>query len=423
MELKLISEFGLNDTLLALEPSRRCIGKCGFCYVELNRESRGDSLDRDTPNTFAMHANRAFGPDYDPSDFFQWSLRNRTPITWASGVEPFQDVPKAMATLDVVDRLDLPIFYQTRGINWRKVWPQIAARADQSYLYISFPSPDDAAIARFERGTPKAADRWALIDAAADAGIPIMVGMAPWHRELTPDLPAHVRECIRRGASTILFDPLHLSKRNLDATDDQELIRLEKTARDDAAIGVARQARAACIGEGAAWIGANVWMWGAGLGTHGWKTDASFRLATTMPYHDLLLNQALDELIGAPGTPPILVTWSTALATMERAGGIDQPFQFTVLRNSWQFIARMEDAWKARLTPTARLSEFLRYQWNRPSSSHFPWNHPFARVAIRPDGQPWRSDTGDLVAIYDGDSTSQSSRQRVDDLSAVRRLA
>ena len=135
-------------------------------------------MTRETPDTFASLVSRSLGPDYDPTNFNQWAIRNRLPINWASGVEPFQDLEQARAVLAVADRLGLPFTFQTRGTNWRPIWDQVKPFSGNSVLMVSMPTLDDAVLKRFEPGTAKAGERLALIDAAVDAGFSVMLAIA-----------------------------------------------------------------------------------------------------------------------------------------------------------------------------------------------------------------------------------------------------
>jgi hypothetical protein len=426
VEFRAISEIGLNDTLLVLEPSRDCIAHCTWCYAALNRKAAGwagKSRQAETADSFARHVNRAFGPDYDPADFRQWALRNKLPITWASGVEPFQSVPQALATLEIIDRLDLVVFIQTRATNWREVWDAVKSRAGQLALYVSMPSDDPAYLKRYEPGTPSASERWALIDAAVTAGIPTMLAVAPYHPDWCPDPAGLVRRAIARGISAVFFDPLHLSGRQLEAATDPTLAALAASAWDGRTVAAAADAKAECVAAGMAW---HTVGWRAPIhrlestGDYGW---AAYRDARPFGYVDDAFFAPLHRMTDADDAPPVALTFADALAWMEAAGPIDQPFAWSSLGHELIAAKTLPAAWVATLRPTATLAAYLRALWNDPRPNGFAWRHPFVRLAVRPgSGEPWLSPEGDAVMIFDPNHGPKRLRRVVDDLGAFRRL-
>lgn len=427
-ELKVLDEVGLNDTLLTLEPARQCSGRCTWCYVELNRKAdrwKGQSRRLDAPPSFERAASNAFGADYDPTSFPQWALRNRLPINWAAGVEPFQDVVQARAMLELVEQLDLPLFIQTRGTHWREVWPQLRRRAGQVGLYVSLPSADPAVVKRFEPATPGPDERRALIEAAAEAGIPVMLAVAPYHPDWCGDLAAHVEQAIAWGASAVLWDPLHLNDRQRQAATDLELAGLACSAYSERALAEATAARAVCLDYGAAWSAVS---WQAPIHRlesidptpEGWL---QYRNAQPFGYHEGPIFDVLHDLCDEDDAGPVAVTWDDALALMELDGSIEQPFSWSTLAGRVRSTRDLAESWKARLRPTATIRELLRALWNHPRATGFVWRHPFARVATRPDGQPHLSGSGDVVLVFDADYEPKRLGRVIEDLGALDFLA
>lgn len=398
MHLKLIDEIGVNDTLLTLEPSYRCHCRCTWCYAELNRKAKRQDVSK-VPDTFASLVARSFGPDYDPTHFVQYLIRNRYPINWAAGVEPWQDLPAARAVLDIAERLDLSFTFQSRGLNWREVWPQVKGFAHNSYLAVSIGSDDPAVIKRFEPAAPPLAERLALIEAAVDAGMPVMVHVSPYHREWCQDLAGFARDLVRRGVSCIFVDPLHLTADQLAATSDPALAALKETAWSDAAVEELRAARQATIEEGVTWDCPVHRGWLEGVQTFG---DLNWhRLPQSFPYTHYAI---LDELVAHedPDSPePLLIEWETARQIMENDAPINQPFRWSIIRPAFRVFIDTPPAWQSRLKPSSPLREYFRFLWNRPSQRGFLWSNPFIRSAVKPDGTPWLSDSGDLILSYD----------------------
>lgn len=421
--LKLIDEIGINDTLLTLEPSYRCDCRCTWCYAELNRKAKQQDTSK-VPDTFASLVSRAFGPDYDPTDFRQYALHERLPINYAAGVEPWQDLPQARAILDVGERLGLSFTFQSRGLNWREVWPQLRSFVGSSYLLVSLATDRPAIVKRYEPGTPSIEERLALIDAAVGVGMPVMVSVAPYHREWIGDLAGFAEGLARRGVGCVFCDPLHLSRDQLGAATDPDLARLIDSAWSDESIDQIAAARMACVEAGISWecTSNRAWLEGVeSVGDLGWHG-----LPRVFPYTHYAL---LDALVGAddstddPDSGPILIEWETARAITEAHRRIDQPFKWSVLRPAFRILQWIDVAWQERLKPTATFREYLRCLWNRPCYQGVFWSNPFIRSAVRPDGEPWRSDTGDLVLSFDPRCESGRNRQAIESLEGQRFLS
>ena len=409
-ELRLIDELGLNDTLLTLETSRRCVCHCTWCYVELNR--RAANASREIPDTFSSLVTRSLGDGYDPTDFRQYAIRERLPINWASGVEPFQDLEQAKAVLDVADRLGLPFTFQTRGVNWRTIWDRVKPFASTSALMVSMPTTDDAALKRFEPGTPKSAERIALIEAAVAAGFSVMLAVAPYHREWCADLAGMVDLAIGLGVKAVFLDPIRLGAHQLAASRDPELPRLCESAWSTEAVDEIGAARDVCIERDASWECNNHQAWRngvQGVAPYGWL--ASFN---RFGYHHY---EVLDALAAVEDGEPILIDWQTALAIMEDRDAIDQPFRWSQIRGAFRIFQDTPLDWQRRLKPAAPLREFLRYLWNRPATKGFMWANPFIRQATKPDGEPWLSETGDVILSFDPAFARNATRQWFDTLS------
>lgn len=431
-ELKLLNELGVNETLLVLEPSRVCAARCVYCYVDLNRRSERAAKRRsvEDPGSFESTVERAFGPRHDPTDFAEWAVRNRLPIVYASGVEPWQDVAQARAILRVARGLGLPLFFQTKGLNWREVWDDVVPLAGNCGLYVSFPTPDDEVLARFEPGTPPASERRALVEAACDAGIPVMLAVAPFHPDWCADLPAHVASLLDLGVESVFLDTLHLSSAQAATLAGSpqrgasEAIAAAGTAWGDPYIEAAAAVRELCLVAGAGFEIGDAAAPRHGLDYVAPVDRARYARATPWPYVDqAYLTPATDQFGPDPG-PPILIRWRDALAAMEATVDprrYDQPFAWGPLRNQLRQVRKLPPAWEAALKPAAPFRDYLRALWNQPAGGP-GWRHPFTRVAVRPDGTPWRDDAGDAVMLFDPDWPRSSQRRVVETLDGCRPL-
>lgn len=412
-EFRLVNEFGSNFSLAVLEPSRECIAKCTWCYLRINRRQNGPAESPD-PGTFERAVERALGPAYDPSDLLQWSLRERVPFVWASGVEPWQDVDQSRAILSVIRRAGMNVLFQTRGTNWREVWPDVLPLAGHAGFYVSIPSLDPRYVKRFEPKTPPIEERVALVRAASEAGFRVMVAVAPYHPEWCPDLPELVRQAHGWGARDLFIDTLHLNRtqrltiKGLDRKGkpapglggDAALIPLADSAWSDFASDQWGEAADLCLELGMGFETTNPLAIVDGIRSTSPDPADYFPHARPWPY---LASAYLDPVADAweeDPSGPILVEWPAALAAMERSGRVDQPFSMTSV-GVLTAIKGLPEAWRKSLGRSAPAREYFRALWDNPGQNQAPWSHPFVRYAVTPEGAPWRGDGGDLVLAYD----------------------
>ena len=402
-ELKLINELGYSAGLMALEPAKVCAARCGFCYVRLNRRKQwgGKKPDLTDPGTFESTVERAFGLDYDPTDFKQWIVRNRVPITYATGVEPFQDVPQAASILKTCDQLDLPLFVQARGLNWREVWPLLKARAGNIAAYVSLPTDDDRVLKRFEPGTPLYAERRAYIDALVGAGIPVVVAIAPYHPDWLDSMPRLAAEAVAWGASHVFFDVLHLDRAQLETATDPALAKLVESTISMRVMDQAAEARAVVLDAGRGWLsGFEPMLTAYNFEDHGDSNPHPYRNALDWPYQDRRIFSALEAEIDYDDDDQVyLLTWGEALKLMERGKPVEQRFRFNSI-NDLLVVKKLPPAWQDVLRPTATMADHFRAQWNEPNRQEFAWSHPMGRLAVRPDGRPWLDDAGNVVMAF-----------------------
>ncbi len=426
---RLLNEFGVSSVVLALENANKCDLHCTYCFAELNKRAQwaGKTRRDEDPGSFERSVEKAMGPAYDPTDFRQWSIRNKMPIGWANTVEPFQDVPQAEALLGIIAKLDLPLFVQTKGHNFAAIWPTFRAVAENTVLFASFPSDDDRALKRFEVGAPRAADRLRMIEQAADAGMEVVLALAPYHEDWCADPGAHVRRALDAGAKHVFVDRLHLNDRQRGTATDPVMVGLADRTADEKFVD-----HLCDIHEAAADADASFYYNGrlaAVLGLP--STTPTFypagfpRRGTRWDYHrDAILHELESLTLDDPATGPVVVEWEEALGAMEREHRVDQPFSWRSM-GELLVVKKLDTAWRRVLEPAATPAQYVRALWNSPGSGNPFWQHPDARVAVRPGPakEPWRGPGGDVVMIFDPSYDSPGRSRVIEDIEPLARYS
>lgn len=423
--LRLLNEFGLSDVILALEPARKCVCHCTYCFAELNSkaQAKGRTKSFEDKGTFESTIEKACGPDYDPTNFLQWSVRNRLAMGYANTVEPFQDLPQATGILKTTAALKIPLFIQTKGHNFAEVWPLLKEQADNIVLFVSFPTPDDRALKRFEPGTPRAADRIRVIETAASAGIPVILALSPYHEDWCRDPGGFVRDAISWGVESVFLDRLHINRRQEDVAADRVMVEMAKRPYDDRTFEHLDAIYESIVDGGIGFIANDL-----GYPAHGYPftqtsicPGRSFERGRAWPYHHGKFLTELDLLaVSDEEDEPIVVTWTEALKAMEADGGIDQadggidqPFSRSSLREL-MVLKNLPSQWLRSIGEVAPIRDYYRALWNTPTRHSFAWMHPHARVAERPDGQPWTDENGDIVMVFDHSWREKGLNRRIE---------
>lgn len=406
---RLLNEFGREPVCLALEPARQCIAHCTYCFAALNSraQSKGKRKSHEDSGTFESTVEKAFSSAYDPSNFLQWAVHNRMPVGFANTVEPFQDIPQAQNILRIAQKIDLPLFVQTKGVNIDAVWDDLVPLADNAVLFVSFPTPDDRVIKRFEPGTPLSAARIRLIERAADAGFHVILALAPYHEEWCDDPYGFVESAAAWGVDEVFFDHLHLNKRQREVATDPAIVTLaypgeysEKRVNHLIAI------YAACVDNDLEFstLRSHPITHGVFPSVPSICPPGIFARGYEWPYHDGFLFSELESLYPEDDIGPVIVTWQAVLDSMEMNGDpIDQPISMSSMRDLMA-VKELSPAWLHILGDAAPLREYFRAIWNHPSKTQFGWRHPFMRIAMRPDGTPWIDGQGNAVAVYAPDT-------------------
>ena len=344
--LKLLNEFARESVVLSVEPARTCAAHCTYCFAHLNKASQwgGKQLDLSDKSTFESILTRSYGPSYDPSHIVQYLLRNRYPVCFANTVEPFQDVDQANAILTIFDKFKIPLWFQTKTLNFDHVWPALKPFHDNSSLAISFPTPNQNILKRFEPGTPSANDRRAAIEKAASHGFQVTLGMAPYHHEFCDDPVPFLEEMFSLGISALFFDHLRLTRRQRQNAKDKAMTELATSSESlewpDESVSHYIAIYEACLDN-------DIPIYSpitipilnglpntmpavcpAGIFAHGRE----------FPYYEGLIFDVMHSTFyGDPEydmddrdfDDSVILTWSDALAIMESSHSITQPFTYS----------------------------------------------------------------------------------------------
>lgn len=403
-KLSLYNEFGDNNTLLAIEPASKCAAHCPYCFAELNRRHQWGMGKRNAedPGTFESSIEKATGPNYDPTDIVQWAIVNRMPVCYANTVEPFQDAAQAAQILKACDSLSIPLVVQTKGINFDEVWPYIRAVADNMALFVSMGSDDDRAIRRFEPGTPFSAERWAIIDRAVNAGINVTLALSPYHEDICSDPVGLIRRAKDHGVESVFYDRLHLTAKQQEMSKDKILNGLGAKPWDSKAFDHYRMIYEETVNAGMHITNNAGDALQSGLyATRDTITDpSSFKRGGNWPYYSTSLYNELEYLFDdTEEEGPIVITWDVAIRWIERFGAVDQVFSRTSVSSLMSY-NKLTDAWKKSIGEAAPVREYFRAFYNSGKRGQFLWNHPYIRMASRPDGAPWLDVDGNLVMVY-----------------------
>lgn len=429
-EFRLLNEFGSESVILALEPARKCVAHCTYCFAELNRrkQAQGRSRNIEDPRSFERVFERAAGPDYDPTDFLQWALKNRLPVGWANTVEPFQDVAQARAILTLCDKMNTPLFVQTKGINIDAVWDKLLPFSGNASIFVSMGSDDDRVIRRFEPGTPLSEQRWALMERAARAGFHVTLALAPYHEDWVDDPVRMIQRAASIGVQEVFFDRLHLNSRQKETATDKALIGLTDNVNVRKVLNHVIAIYATTIDLGMDWVTCrrDIIRWGAVPTLPAICPDSAVSRGRPWPYAEGRIFQPLYTIHDdAPDDGPIVVKWEHALHLMETNDAVREPFRVSVLENL-MVVQGLPAAWKRALGRETTMPDLHRAMWNTAKAGGFVWRSPHASVAVRPGGakEPWLDEQGNIVMIFDPtrDTRKRLDFREVEDLDELRTL-
>lgn len=424
--LRTLNEFTRESVVLALEPARRCVASCTYCFAALNSAAQSPGREKDLSDngSFESTYEKAFSPRYDPTNFLQWALVNRLPLGYANTVEPFQDAVQARGILSACEKADTPLFVQTKGVNFAEVSDRLRPFAGNAVIFVSFPSDNDKFIRSFEPRTPFSADRYRVIEESARMGFHVTLALAPFHPEFCPDPLPHLRRAFDAGAAGVFFDCLHLNRRQRDVIEgrlpvsepvarDRRLIplavRSESFEPPDGLIQTYQQIYEFCRERDAPIFASGFALQAAGF----WNTIPTvnppgvFARGNDWPYNDgrifHYLQWEFDEGLD-PDEPDesdaFVITWDDARMLMDFGEEVEQEFSASSIMSLMEF-RKIPERWKAFLGRAATPAEYYRALWNSPSRGSFAWRLPGAKIARKPNGEYWHDDEGNLVMLFD----------------------
>lgn len=441
--LKPYNEFFKESVVMALEPAKKCICHCTFCFAELNKRFQwnGKTRDDSDPSTFESTLSKAFSPEYDPTNFSQWGIRNKLVLAYSNTVEPFQDDVQAKSILKTCDKFSIPLFIQTKGVNFFEVWDYLVPFHDNSTLFVSFPTDNDLAIRRFEPGTPLSAHRFKVIEQAASKGFHVILALSPYHESWCKDPVSFLRRTRDAGVSSVFFDRLHLNQRQRKVATDKVMVSMaDRSESQDWPAEALEHYR--MIHETCGELDLGIFATGQVATVYGYHSTLAsispvgvYKRGLQWPYHDgtlffLLENNYLDmyesgeiDIRNRDFKDSTVVLFSDVLRIMEGDDrAIEQEFSYSSMSDLMAF-KQMPKVWIDSLRPTAKIRDYYRALWNNPSKRQFAWSHPWAKIAMKPDGSPWTDDSGNIVMIFDPDLKPYPSKEReVEDISEYRFL-
>jgi DNA repair photolyase len=445
--LRTLNEFSRESVVMALEPSRVCAAHCSYCFHILNstkqHANRSKSVKDDS--SFERCLEKAYSPSYDPSNFSQFSLHNRMVLGFSNTVEPFQDETQAISLLKVLDKFDIPIFLQTKGINFLECVSYLQRFSHNSSIFISLPSLDQRVVKRFEPGTPPIADRLKIIEMLRDLGFWVIAALSPWHEEWIEDPEKLINTLADCGANEIFCDRLHLNQRQYIAATDHVMAEMAGGRYrhwPSRAMEYLRTFYHTALSNELEFFSNG--FDGCVAGYHNTlptiSPDYVFSRGTPWPYHDGRIFNLLESIFYSEEediTPvtrdfndSILLTWDDALRIMHQAGQIDQPFSYSSLMDIVPIYKRIPEEWKRNLLGgkhtkgTAPMSEWFRCLWNNPYKHQFVFRHPWIRAACTMEGVPILDDQGNLICLFDPDYAPKFNRhfRKVESLEQFRTL-
>jgi DNA repair photolyase len=444
--LRELNEFVQESCVLALEPARTCACSCTWCFAALNSKvqdrSRTKSVKDDS--TFERLLEKAYGPSYDPTHFLQFALRNKFVLGYSNTVEPWQDVAQAIGILKACDKFNIPLFIQTRTLNFFEICDYLAPFNSNSTVFVSISTLDHRVVKRFEPGTPSIADRLQVIKCLADMGFFVIGALSPYSDQWCDDPRTLVRTLVDHGISEIFYDNLHLNQRQYKIAPDRVMAEM--------AIGRGKPMsprgieHLRIIHEEALANDLEFFMPGFEGTCYGlYNTIATISPdycfgGSVWPYADGRVFRELesifyseDEGINPLDRDPndsIVVRWGDILSILHSVGEIDQPFSYGSLMDVVPIYKRISDSWKKRILGdkhtrgVAPMSEWFRALFNNPYKHQFFHRHPWISIASNMDGVPYLDDEGNLICLFDPDFTDRTNRhfRRVPSLEPFREI-
>lgn len=441
MIIRQLNEFTRESVPIALEPSRTCVAGCTYCFAALNSASQYAARRKrvDDDGSFERIVNLAYSSSYDATNFLQWCVKNSLVCGYANTVEPFQDVYAAQQCLHLCDKINLPLFIQTKGINFDHVKPLLLNMKDNLSVFISIPSLDPRVARRFEPGTPPVAERLEILKWLADNDIWAIAALSPYHEDWVEDPYELAARLIEAGADEIFLDHLHLNQRQRGNVRDP-WIKAHAGGNwehwPEKMIDQAAEIYDTCMNLEIDFFSPSFIPLVNGFPNTlpAISPDACFRRGRTWPYYDGKVFRVLENAFYSPDINPsnrnaydsLLISWDDCLSIMEDGGSaIDQPFSYRSLYDLIAIGRKLPDEWTRAIgtsTPVP-IREWFRAQYNNPRKRGFLWRHPWIKYAVKPDGVPWLDSQGNLLSLFDPDFPFDGPTRVEESLEHFRRLS
>lgn len=176
-----------------------CTTGCRYCYVALNRKCellrRPEASVKDPfdgAKKFAGLLNKVFGPRYDETDFLQFCLHERLPVTMSNNSDPLSDLEAehgcALDYLHTLADLGFPLQVLTKLGGWAKLDRDKYIEAfkrfrGRMWLAVSFSCTEAAQKRDWEPNAPTPSELKRFIGELTAEGIDVAVHVVP----LIPD--------------------------------------------------------------------------------------------------------------------------------------------------------------------------------------------------------------------------------------------
>lgn len=419
--LKTLNEFGRESVVYTLEPARACKCGCHYCFATLN--SAAQQADRGARRQDDFSFDRAVKglPELtsEHASILPYLLANKYMLSFSNGVEPFQS-PNCLPLLEVVGKLGVPLFVQTKTLHLDRVIDNIPP----AFFFVSIPSLSQAVVDEFEPGTPSVADRLKAVEMLVSRGFPVAAALSPTHESFDPLPLLPILKSL--GVVEIFVDRLHLNQRQ------RAVCRHAPTLQAAAApyssfYPILTEIYEFCLDNDLYFFTPNPQAHLRALYN---TTDTIVPREFFAPFGPFpsfwpfnsshFLNRiGMDYHAREPRDwNPILITFESALAAMVYQGAppslLTTKFSMAHMV-AYMHINKLHPTWKKSLRPAATLPQYFRALWNSPTRTQFAWDHTFVRVALKSNGRPHVDERGDTIMIFDPEYGGNSVERVVDD--------
>jgi len=358
-----------------LELSFNLCTRCDFCFAVLNGREKEDLGSRAT----LSHIVNVFRTGGNPHSLADVLLLRKHPIVFSNAVDPLfpKNLESTRAVLPVLQKLGVPVIFQTRGTDRVKDFAQyLDMLPEGSVLYSSLVTFDEEVRREVQRGSPRGEATCEMMAMAAERGFTVVAALNPVDQDWMGDPAAFLARVDEvAGPGTVAgtwIEPLHLSERQ-----GRELHSRFPDGMPAIMTGAVERATRK------PWVLDPYFFEDlfAGVDERGWKrysyalpwmnkgrADLFDLWPAPFPTHHTLV-EACREASEASGGMPVVVTFSTAMSWMDPAREV---LDLEVTRgDAWYLINQKNnvDQIERKMMPrTLSLEECLRFLWNAPKT-------------------------------------------------------